>query len=281
MRSLPAFVFFALVLPVLADGPADNLPDKVRPVPGPGIAVPETERKGLEDELAKLGETIDAITAKNDAKRTRFLPDVRIFHKAVHDALTYDEFFAPNEFAKAHALLTEGQKRADALLDRGETPWTKVTGLVVLGYDSKIDGSVQPYGLVVPDSWQANGPFRHRLDVWFHGRGENLSEVNFLDGRMKHPGEFTPEDTFVLHPYGRYCNAFKFAGEVDVLEALEDVQKRYKIDEDRISERRIFDGRRCGVAVRGALSRQMVRRQSGRGLLGDAEIPQSLSERNA
>jgi hypothetical protein len=113
----------------------------------------------------------------------------------------------------------------------------KESGLVVLGYTSKIDNSVQPYGLVIPDSWQPAGPFRHRLDIWFHGRGENLSELSFLDGRMKSPGEFTPEDTFVLHPYGRYCNAFKFAGEVDVLEALADVQKRYKIDEDRISER--------------------------------------------
>src|SRR5262249_57384728 len=41
----------------------------------------------------------------------------------------------------------------------------------------------------------------------------------------------------VLHPYGRYCNAFKLAGEVDVLEALESVRSRYRIDEDRISVR--------------------------------------------
>ena len=128
-------------------------------------------------------------------------------------------------------------ERATALLDRGETPWTKTTGLVVLGYVSKIDGSVQPYGLVVPDSWQPKGPFRHRLDIWFHGRGELLSEVNFLDDHRKNPGEFTPEDTFVLHPYGRYCNAAKLAGEVDAFEALADVKTRYKIDEDRISVR--------------------------------------------
>ena len=47
-------------------------------------------------------------------------------------------------------------------------------------------------------------------------------------------GEFTPRDTIVLHLYGRYCNASKFAGEVDMLEALADVKRRYAIDEDRI-----------------------------------------------
>ncbi len=41
----------------------------------------------------------------------------------------------------------------------------------------------------------------------------------------------------MLHPYGRYCNAFKFAGEIDVLEAIEDVCRRYRIDRDRIAVR--------------------------------------------
>ncbi|MFN9910356.1 MAG: prolyl oligopeptidase family serine peptidase, partial [bacterium] len=40
-----------------------------------------------------------------------------------------------------------------------------------------------------------------------------------------------------LHPYGRYCNAFKFAGEIDVLEALAHAQKHYRIDADRIASR--------------------------------------------
>src|SRR5690606_17321596 len=53
----------------------------------------------------------------------------------------------------------------------------------------------------------------------------------------KQRGTFTPPDTIVLHPYGRYSNAFKLAGETDVLEALESVQSRYSIDSDRISVR--------------------------------------------
>ena len=75
---------------------------------------------------------------------------------------------------------------------------------------------------------------RWRLDVWFHGRQENLSEVNFLFERERNRGEFTPRDTIVLHLYGRYCNANKLAGEVDLFEALDAVRKQYAIDENRI-----------------------------------------------
>ena len=38
----------------------------------------------------------------------------------------------------------------------------------------------------------------------------------------------------MLHPYGRYCNANKFAGEIDLFEALDHVKKHYPIDEDRL-----------------------------------------------
>src|SRR5207302_9617824 len=51
------------------------------------------------------------------------------------------------------------------------------------------------------------------------------------------PGEFTPPHAFVLHPYGRYCNANRFAGEVDLFEALDHVRRHYPIDENRIAVR--------------------------------------------
>lgn len=237
MRMLATFCLLILPLSALADGPSDNVAENVRPVPRPGVKVPDSERASLEAEIAALADQIRAIEAKNDPKISRYVPDVRIFHKAADWALRYNEFFDAKEIAKAHELLKEGTKRANALLETGKAPWMQESGLVALGYISKIDGSTQPYGLVIPESWQPKGPFRHRLDIWFHGRGETLSELNFIADRMRNPGEFTPEDTFVLHPYGRFCNAAKFAGEVDAFEALADVQKRYKIDEDRISVR--------------------------------------------
>jgi dienelactone hydrolase len=229
---------FAICLSIsaLADGPADNIPANVRRIPKLGIDVPADRKAKLELGLKDLGAKIEALRNHKDAKTLDLVTDVEIFDKAVHDALVYHEFFDPKELDFADKALATGLERAEQLAG-GQSPWTTATGLVVRGYVSKIDGSVQPYGLVVPESYSNKGPGRFRCDLWFHGRGETLSELNFLRDRMNSAGQYSPEDTIVLHPYGRYCNANKFAGEVDALEGLESVKKRYRIDEDRIAVR--------------------------------------------
>lgn len=199
----------------------------IRPIPPPGVPLSEADRKDLDFGLARLTEAI------NGLGKNALLPDVLIFREAVRYAVTYNEFFDPPDIPKAKALIAEGLRRAEQL-SKGEAPWTRATGLVVRGYVSKIDGSVQPYGLVIPPSFDPRLPRRWRLDSWFHGRAEKLSEVNFLSERMSRMGEFTPTDTIVLHLYGRYCNANKFAGEIDLFEAIDAVKKQYPIDEDRM-----------------------------------------------
>lgn len=239
---MPPRIALALVMltaPAFVDGPADNLVDNVRRVPKLGIEPSPADRDIIERGLSKLGESLDQIAGraeKGDLSCRTHDADVRIFHKAVRDALIHREFFDEKVIDRAKTLLVQGQERADRLL-AGSTPWADQTGLVVRGYRSRIDGSVQPYGLVIPKTYSPVGGHRFRLDLWFHGRGEALNEVNFLDERQRQPGTFTPEDTIVLHPYGRYCNAFKFAGEVDVLEALDDAKAKYRVDDDRISVR--------------------------------------------
>ena len=222
MRSalLSCLLFSAIVLVARADGPADNVADKVRRIPPlPKDPVSAADKAELQKGADELGAEIDSLRTalKGKPALLDLLPDVQIYHNAVRYALTYDEIFdAKKEVPIARKLLQLGLERAKALKE-GKAPWTTQTGLVVRGYVSKIDGSVQPYGLVVPASYQPSAPHKHRLDLWCHGRGETLSELNFLNGRQTNPGEFTPPDAFVLHPYGRYCNANKFAGEIDTL----------------------------------------------------------------
>jgi Prolyl oligopeptidase family len=234
-RRLLPLLPLALTLMARADGPADNQVEKVRPVPPPGVKLADADRKSLQEGVAELGEQIDALRellkAKNDL--SALLPDVQIYHKAVRSALDDDEFYNVREVAIAKKLLEQGKSRAAQLRD-GKAPWDSATGLVARGYVSRIDDSIQPYGLVVPASYQPNTPHRFRLDVWCHGRGENLSELSFINGRQSSRGEFTPPNAFVVHPYGRYCNANKFAGEVDLFEAIEDIKKHYPIDDDRL-----------------------------------------------
>jgi pimeloyl-ACP methyl ester carboxylesterase len=200
-----------------------------RRLPPPGIAVPESDAQALRAGLSELRRALDALPPSAG----ELLPDVEIFYKAVDGALRYGEFYDPREFAVARDLLKTGLERARELAE-GRPSWPSATGLVVRGYRSRIDGSVQPYGLVVPASFAPGSNRRHRLDVWLHGRDEKLTELRFIDQRRRSPGEFTPPDAIVLHPYGRYCNAFKFAGETDVFEALESVRRRYPVDPDRL-----------------------------------------------
>jgi hypothetical protein len=235
LRAFVLCVLLALPAAARADGPGDNIPDKVRRIPPPGIKVPDADRQELQAGVEELGKEIDALRTalKGKSQLLELLPDVQVYHKAVDWALRYDEFYKPAEFKTARTLLKEGMERAQELRD-GKAPWTTATGLIVRGYVSKIDGSVQPYGLVVPATYQPASADRHRLDVWCHGRGETLTELSFIEGRQKSPGEFTPPDAFVLHLYGRYCCANKFAGEVDCFEAMDDVRKHYPIDENRL-----------------------------------------------
>lgn len=199
----------------------------LKPLPPPGVAIPPEVRATLEAKLKELNQQIEPI-----AKHV-LIADVLIFREAARIALTYNEFFKEDEGLKAIKLLDEGLLRARQLAN-GQVPWATATGLIVRGYVSKIDGSVQPYGLVIPAGWRPSDAAPWRLDTWFAGRGDTRSEVNFLNERMSRPGEFTPPDAIMLHLYGRYCNATKFAGEVDLFEALDSVKKQYRIDADRI-----------------------------------------------
>ncbi len=234
-------VAFALVLSVAvfavrADGPADNLPGQVRQVPPLGIEVSQVDRERLESGLGRLATAIGGLRTADNPQVVALLADVEIFHRAVDQALRFNEMFTSGDLRQADDLLAEGLKRAQALANT-DPYWTRARGLVVRGFRSVLDDTVQPYGLVIPDTYRDDLPYRYRTDIWFHGRGEKAVELQFIHARMTKPGEYQPEDTIVLHPFGRYSNAFKFAGEVDVFEALDHAKANYRIDEDRISVR--------------------------------------------
>lgn len=220
-----------LFLSLVAITSAAELP---RPIPPPGVPLSEPLRIELQQgadalamEVAKLKTDYHSEPAKLNE-----LPNVEVFHKAVHWALKYDEFMDAKQFATARDILLQGQARAKDLRAGGNR-WNSATGLVVRAYRSEIDGSVQPYSLVLPADWKPGDKARP-LHFWFHGRGEKLTELSFIAERQREPGQFTPEGAIVCHLYGRYCNANHFAGESDLFEALADIQKHYAIDERRL-----------------------------------------------
>jgi pimeloyl-ACP methyl ester carboxylesterase len=191
------------------------------------------------------GSRVDSDAVANDGDQAigSLASEVLVFPRAVELALEFGQFYRPKDFESASALLDEAARRITVIESGGD--WVEVVGIedvnelhtIVGGYQSAIDGSYQPYGLVIPRGMRRSQREPLRLDLWFHGRGEKLSEVAFLSQQRGSTGQYTPEDTLVLHPYGRYSNAFKFAGEIDVLEVLDYVKRRLPIDEDRISVR--------------------------------------------
>ncbi|MDB6130687.1 MAG: hypothetical protein JWM04_1794 [Verrucomicrobiales bacterium] len=216
---------------------AQNTPAIVKgTLPPPGIVVPDEAKASLRDELESLGKKIESSRNNLAVEESALLPDIEIYAKAVRYALNNNEFYKSNEINTAHRFLKTGANRL-AMLESKTPDWITKTGAVVRGYLSKVDGSVQPFGLIVPLEFQKDPQKPLRLDCWFHGRGDTLTEISFMDEREKRMGEFTPVGTIVLHLYGRYSNASKFAGETDLFEALEEVKKHYPIDENKISIR--------------------------------------------
>lgn len=225
-------VLLLSVLPALALAQA---PPTQKQIPPPGIAIPAADAAELKAGLDALGREIESLraTLKGKPALAAALPDIEILHKAVRYALDYGEFFDAKQLAIAKAQLGLGSQRARELRE-GKPTWANATGAVVRGYTSRIDGSPQPYGLVVPREWKAGDKTPRPLWLWFHGRDEKLTELAFIEQRLGGKGEFKPEGTFVLHLYGRFCNASKFAGEIDAFEAMADVRRQYAIDPNRI-----------------------------------------------
>jgi hypothetical protein len=232
--GLLAALFAAAAPPrASADGPNDNVPDNVRPIPPKGAELPPAVRDEIKAGLTELQQSIKEIGPHE------LLPDVLVYEKAVRWALDYNEVYdgkGAQPGSSVKKTLREGLERAK-LMKAGKTPWATATGYVVRGYRSKIDGSVQPYGVLVPAGYDFAGKEKHRLDFWWHGRGETLSEANFIANQQTANGIIPAAGAFILFPYGRYCNANKFAGEIDTLECLEHVKKHYPIDESRIAAR--------------------------------------------
>jgi dienelactone hydrolase len=157
--------------------------------------------------------------------------DARVLLKAVEFALHHNEFYSAKDAETLRRVLRLAAARVEQL-KRDETPWMRKPGLTVRGYVSRIDGSLQPYGLEIPEGYDFDKP--SPLYVWLHGRGDKTTDLHFIHQRLTRGGRIRPAGAIVLHPFGRHCMGFKSAGEIDVLDAVAEVRRDYKIDPDRI-----------------------------------------------
>lgn len=221
--TLVAVTFSVLV--ALGAGPANAQ----TPAAGPLSA---EQRKVLSDAAASMLRGPEK-TRRDDM---RDVADGSIFVKGLTWALKYDQEFTPADITLMEKAVVRGKQRLEGSRN-SKRPWDDRKGKLALGYVSDVDGSVQPYGVIVPRSYDPKKSAR--LDVVLHGstRPVGMSELRFMarfdEGDDENPAP--PDQPFIeLHPLGRVENCYRWAGETDVFEAIKDVCRRYNIDEERI-----------------------------------------------
>ncbi|MGY8769620.1 MAG: carboxylesterase family protein [Pirellulales bacterium] len=225
-RNLVLLTMLALVFSFSTVVAEEDITPIPRKIPPQGIKVDQEVLDDLKSKLDPLEKQIAAV------KSDRLIADVEIYTKAVRLALQYGEFYKKSDADTAQHLLEVAASRLKVIQDKGKPDWTTAKGLVVRGYRSDIDGSVQPYGLEIPEQLDTSKPVP--LYVWLHGRGDKTTDMPFIAQREKSSGKVAPDDAIVLHPFGRQCIGFKSAGEIDVLDAVQHVSENYNIDPDRV-----------------------------------------------
>ncbi len=265
----------------LADGPADNKPENVRRVPKVGIEVSRRRPQGARRWAGEAGRGDRAAPGEEGRRRSRgLLPDVQVFHKAVHDALKYQEFFDPKDIAKAKHQLEEG-------IASGRGP---AQGGGPLGVADRPGGP----GLRLED--RRLGPALRA------GRPADLHDHHPAPLPARHlvPGAGRDRQRGQLHRHPRAQRGHLHAGRHDRPAPLRAVLQRLQVRrrgrrpggargrQAEVQGRRgpdqrpgVLDGGRGGLAVRRALLGPVVRRQPGRRVRGDAPVPQRLPEREA
>ncbi len=198
------------------------------------LATPNEEQ--LRQKLGELKSTL-AIVSKSQPLQNRVC-DSEVYSHATEWALKYDLPLSESDRKRLDTALNHGFVRARALATtHAELPWAQQKGHIVRGYVSRVDGSVQPYGMVIPAGYRSGIPIR--LDVVLHGSSRPLgtSEVRFIEGFDRDPAnpDTAPNVPYIeLHPLGRVENCYRWAGEADVFEAIEDACRCYSINRDQI-----------------------------------------------
>jgi pimeloyl-ACP methyl ester carboxylesterase len=172
--------------------------------------------KEIEAKTKKLEQAVQSL--KKQGVRDPELADVEIHARAARMIVTHGEWFNKDSGAWTLEVLDRGLTRA-RLLAQGEAPWTTVVGqTLVRGYRSRVDESVQPYAVALPASYGQEAK-RWRIDVVLHGRNSTLTEPSFIRGFADKPAA---DAHFIrIDVLGRGNNAYRWAGETDVFEAIQ------------------------------------------------------------
>ena len=169
---------------------------------GHGFGGPEIDRMA--------GEFLDQNLRRRPPQRPREAENAkaesRVIRRGDLELLTFE---TEDDVRTLEKLYEEGRKGSPL-------PGT----LTMQYFRSGADGSVQPYALWLPKAYSPDKDVAGRRHTW---RGQGVPE--WID-------IYTP--VIVAHCFGRSNTFYQGMGEMDVLETIDDIQRRFPVDPDRV-----------------------------------------------
>ena len=184
---------------------------------------PPKPTKPDEATLKQITEKTEQLRRVVAALKEKMIPgdvliEVEIYLKAAENIVRFEEWYHANSGKWALTALDQGLARAKQA-EGGKAVWRDAPGTWVLrAYRSRVDDSIQPYAVLLPHDCGKDPKKEWRFDVVLHGRDSSLTEAKFIATH----GGVAPKDLgyIQLEVYGRGNNAYRWAGETDVFEAL-------------------------------------------------------------
>jgi len=200
----------------------------------------------IQHRTLKLREAIQSLP-ENVPSQVR--ADVEIYLKAADWIVRHNEWYHSDAPKWALGVIDQGMQRV-AEAGAGKASWLEPKGkMVARAYRSDVDRSLQPYAVTFPSDYGKDPSRKWRLDIVLHGRDSSISEAKFL---FQHNGKDPPKDRdyVQIDIFGRGNNAYRWAGETDVFEAID-----HFIADEKRQGRDLIDPRRTvlrGFSMGGA-----------------------------
>lgn len=220
--------------------------------PLPTFSQQETVKQGkelnLKDEIASLTTKKNLLakeleSLKKNKAYEHDLPDIEIYIKAIDWLIRTKDFDQKDTFKKANFIADQGIVRASKL-QNNQRPWQSTFNTPqARAYRSTIDDSLQAYAIIYPKDFGSNKTKKYPLHLVLHGRNEKLNEVNFLYENRGDKALSNDQGFIQLSVYGRGNNAYRWAGETDLNEAIQN----FTAQEKRLGREHLIDTSRFVV----------------------------------